>query len=92
MIELKQKYERMGMIYKQMFRTKDVAIYAVFLAQQRVNYEVFRVSIHKPLPRMKESFERYPSNEQFGYKAWSYNKIEDALIKAKELAYESHLE
>lgn len=85
MLRLYDKYERMGMEYRLLERTKKVALYAVFLGTCRVNYEVFKVRVHKPTLYKKEPFEVYPDTSKFGNDAWSYTHLEDAKKKYNKL-------
>jgi len=86
---LKTEFEASGFHHRQLFRTGDVAIYERWKAQQRPHYEVVKIGSHNGYELAGnhiEAAETYPSAEQFGSRAWTYNDKQAALRRFNELA------
>ena len=79
---------RNGYKYTQLCKGKRSYIYEQALSEKRKAYDVFLI---KTYPEWEfngvkhEAAERFPTNEAFGYWAWTYPTLEKAMKKFKEL-------
>jgi len=81
--EMKETYHFNGLCQKLIKRSNNIAMYSVHLEENSpiTGYEVFRIKFGKAESiRGKDYPERevYPSNEDFGRIAWSWNSFEKA--------------
>lgn len=77
--KLKSSFKRDGFIYQQYTRLEGRAIYTVNYLGRVLGYEVIKVRKHPPTSRLLQPFEVYPSDEEFGYNAWSCSNLDTAL-------------
>ena len=79
---------RNGYKYTKLYKGKRSYVYEQTLSEKRSNYEVFLI---KTYPEWEfngvkhEATERFPTNEAFGYWAWTYPTLEKAMKKFNEL-------
>lgn len=77
MVELRKEFRKKGINYVQLYKSSDVVIYGLYLT--RIDngeidywYEVFKPIVGKfPQAYGDEDVEKYPSDEEFGVRAWS---------------------
>lgn len=72
MIELKKEFTKKGVLFRQIFKDSELAIYETGYP----SFEVFRVVIHKADKYHDDSYELYPCDEHFGRYAWSCSNEE----------------
>lgn len=86
-----------GFVYELIERSEYFAIYAQYIEDEIIAYEVFRIKIQKPrvgkFAGVEIQFvekELFPSNEDFGYTAFTCRTLEKAEARLKEMttAYE----
>lgn len=75
MIELKKGFRKKGGYeYHQLFKNERFAIYECTQETEEgepsVFYEIFKMKVNKPNNIMPDSYEVYPSDEEFGIRAW----------------------
>ena len=75
MIELKKDFRKKGGYeYHQLFKNDRFAIYECTQTfeegEPNVFYEIFKMKVNKPNNIMPDSYEVYPSDEEFGIRAW----------------------
>jgi len=92
---LAKKIKRSGMVYREFWRSDNVAIYCANGAGPRIEYEVFRVQL---LPAQEINGNSYPAREslppssEWGESGWTFtnNSHRDplavALVKAQQIA------
>lgn len=90
MITLHEQFTKNGFSYKLMKRSAKKAIYAQYLDNLLVGYEVIKIRVHPPrynhfLGRHEPESEIYPSNEEWGKWAWTERTIEEAYERFKLL-------
>jgi len=83
-----------GYDYNLLTRSGKHAIYSQSYENTIIGYEVFKIYVRGErysdiLNRALPSTERYPSNGSFGYSAWAYIDLQDAISKYKELELNS---
>lgn len=86
---LEQIIKRNGFSYHQVTRNKKVAIYEQRGKDNSISgYEVFLIKV-LPDRKIKNtlilSYEKFPSNEDFGKTAWFYHTLDKAVAKMTEL-------
>lgn len=88
MNELKQKIKKNGFIYFLIHRTKEVAIYVQYDGGRMAAFEVFEIVVKKET-RFKDVVipkrEKFPSNVDFGEKAFSVPCLSRAIKRAYQL-------
>ena len=79
---------RNGFRYLQICRGQKACIYAQKISGTRSAYEVFIIKI-RPERRVNgkviEAREVFPNNEAFGYSAWTYRNLKDAIARYVEI-------
>jgi len=77
---IEKEVKKNGFLYKQIYRENDVALFEQIDLDNNLTiaYEVFKISIMKPNNYITDYFEKFPSNEDFGKTAWTFNNIEKA--------------
>lgn len=87
--KLKEKYHKNGTDYELVKRNDLAAMYKQFLNGVQIGYEVFVVKIQPsftfPNGTINPSKEGFPSNENFGKTAWSFNSIEKSNERYEEI-------
>jgi len=68
-------FKRECFTHRMLSRQTSKAIYEVIYHKKVLGYEVIKIFIEQPNIYSKTKYERYPSDEQFGDKAWSYQDI-----------------
>lgn len=87
-LSLPTKVRKNGYIYTQVLRNGRCAIYEQTTGQKTIAYEVFIIQIQRERNFKGEIFprkEKFPSNEDFGYSAWSIKDRQKAISKLLEL-------
>lgn len=80
--------------YKQVKRTQSIALYERSRNGKTMDYEVFIIKIDKKGKQifdktLEDDREKYPSNNCFGFSAWSFGNLQsaekrfDALVKSE---------
>lgn len=102
MKKLKEKFSKNCFIYKQIKRTKNKAIYEVWLQSEYnlcpltkeegdafLQYEVIYIKKRKAIEIYKVKYppmEVYPGSSEWGNLGWSFNYLKDANEKYANLA------
>lgn len=88
MNKLKETVRRNGFVYLLVHRTPQVAIYVQYRNGQKAGFEVFEVVQCKET-RFKQvvipAREKFPSNTDFGKRAYTAHSLADALRRAFQL-------
>ncbi len=82
------EFSEKGFNFKQISRQGDVAIYGRAKDKTKPHFEVIVIKRHESYTIAEntiEAAEMYPSSEQWGTTAWSYNTIEEANKRFKTL-------
>jgi hypothetical protein len=92
MNRLSQEIRKNGFIYKLMNRSAKKAIYAQYLNNLLIGYEVIKIRVHPPryngfLLRDESAREVYPSSEQWGKNGWTCMTLEKALERYNQIDY-----
>ena len=74
MIELKKDFRRKGIDFHQIHKDDKVVIYQLRQNGVRPWYEIFRYKTREPDIYHDDTYEVYPSDEDFGKWAWSCSK------------------
>lgn len=84
-----------GFVYEMIKRNNYFAIYAQYIEDEIIAYEVFRVKIQKPrvgkFAGVEIQFvekELFPNNEDFGYTAFTCRNLEKAEKRFGEMTVE----
>lgn len=82
MIELKKDFRKKGFDYHQEYKDDRFAIYRCTQEFEEgepfVFYEIFRMKVCKPDRFHDDEYESYPSDEEFGSRAWCCSSFESA--------------
>ena len=84
--KLKDEVRKNGFTYKVIKRNNDMCMYAQHDNNLIVAYEVFKIKTCKPHPKAAEDLlnfdmvESFPSDEEFGVRAWTYPSLEKAQL------------
>src|SRR5207244_1331779 len=87
-VPLAKEIRRVGMLYSQIFRQGDVAIYCAKVKGDRIEYEVFTVQVLPAEEFGGKSYpvrEAFPSNSEWGSLGFTYtdNSHRDPLAAAQ---------
>ncbi len=82
--KLRQSFSKNGIRYNLIERREHSAVFSGSMAGRVVTFEAISIRVayddgkytNKP-----HFFERYPSSEEWGTRAWSYTKIEPAIAR-----------
>jgi len=80
--------QRNTFTYTQVLREGKKAIYRQTVTTEIEYFEVFIIRIRPERTikgKMILSYEKFPSNEDFGVSAWTYKSLEKAMIKFNSL-------
>ncbi len=80
MREIKTSFKWLGLDRIQVFRTTKKALYRVDYSGNTLGYECIKIRQHVSTSRSKQDFEVYPSTEEFGRFAWSYQDYKSAIL------------
>lgn len=90
--ELKSQIKKNGFTYTLVRRTTDKFLYKQEDDKGKlVGYEVFKNRLSKPHPKSLndcnefDMVETFPGNEEFGYRAWTYTFLHEALKRYESI-------
>lgn len=81
MEKLKKEYNKNGYRHKQIRRTDKAAIYVQYNGDRFITYNVFKIKVQQPRLAVGKEFSKkevYPSNESYGYSAWTAYTLDRA--------------
>ena len=85
--ELKSELTYKGFNYKRVEQGPWGFIYAQYLGNRRISYEIFQRKVSNAHPKSADQrpLVRFPSDESFGRWAWSFQSLDRAQAKYAEL-------